>query len=117
MALNEISEQLHIGAEKLREYEANGLLGDTVRLGETSDIPERFIDRICLINFLLRSGMAMDELKSYLHLHDKRPESRAEQIRMLRKQRCILLEEIHDKQRILDELDYMIREIKTDKQH
>lgn len=57
--------------------------------------------------------MTVDELKRYLHMFDSKTESRDEQIRPLRKQRCKLLEDIHYKQQILDEPDYMIRETKN----
>lgn len=117
VAINEISKQLQISADKLREYEANGLLGSTMYTEESSGHSEQFIQRICLIDFLLRSGMTTDRLKSYLRLLDKKTESRDEQIRILRKQRCCLLEEIHYKQQILDELDYMIREVMSGGSH
>ena len=113
MAINEISKRLQISADKLREYEVNGFLENITRTEELPEHSEQFIRRICLINFLLKSGMDPNSLKSYLHMLDGKTESREEQVRILRKQRCKLLEEIHDKQQILDELDYMIRETKN----
>lgn len=113
MALNEASEQFQISANKLREYEANGLLGDTTRTEELSDHSEQFIRRVCLISFLLKSGVERDSLKNYLRMLNGKTESRKEQLRMLRKQRCKLLNEIHDKQQILDKPDYLIRETKN----
>ncbi len=107
MTLNEA-----ISADKLKEYEENGLLRHTINPEESFDHSEEFIRRIYLIDFLLKSGMDQDNLKTYLHLLDGKTESRDEQILILRKHRCKLLEEIHDKQQILDKLDYMIRETK-----
>ncbi len=112
MTLNEASERFHIGAETLKEYKTNGLLGHTVSEGEPLEFNEADIRRIGLIGFLQKSGMDRDSLKGYLRLLDGKTESRDEQIRILRKQRCKLLEEIHYKQQILDELDYMILETK-----
>lgn len=57
----------------------------------------------------------MEALKRYLRLLDDKTGSKEEQIRILRKQRYRLLDEIHNKQQILDELDYMIMEIKKTK--
>ena len=57
----------------------------------------------------------MEALKRYLRLLDDKTVSKEEQIRILRKQRYRLLDEIHNKQQILDELDYMIMEIKKTK--
>ena len=56
-----------------------------------------------------------EALKRYLRLLDDKTGSKEEQIRILRKQRYRLLDEIHNKQQILDELDYMIMEIKKTK--
>lgn len=41
--------------------------------------------------------------------------TREEQIKILRKSRGQLLDEIHGKQQLLDQLDYMIYEIKKEK--
>lgn len=40
--------------------------------------------------------------------------TKEDQIRILRKNRFQLLDEIHSKQQLLDQLDYMIHEIKKD---
>lgn len=40
--------------------------------------------------------------------------TKEDQIRILRKSRLQLLDEIHSKQQLLDRLDYMIHEIKKD---
>ncbi|NBH85113.1 hypothetical protein D7X88_17350 [bacterium C-53] len=40
--------------------------------------------------------------------------TKEDQIRILRKSRLQLLNEIHSKQQLLDQLDYMIHEIKKD---
>lgn len=111
MTLNAALEGLHIDTDKLREYEANGLLG---RLRFSEGQSEQFIRRICLINFLLKTGMDTDGLKKYFHLLDEMPDSRDEQLRILRRHRYKLLDVIHDKQQLLDELDDMIRETKND---
>ena len=40
--------------------------------------------------------------------------TKEDQIRILRKSRAQLLDEIHGKQQLLDQLDYMLHEIKKD---
>ena len=44
----------------------------------------------------------------------KSGKTKDDQIRILRKKRLQLLDEIHSKQQLLDQLDYMIHEIKKD---
>lgn len=53
--------------------------------------------------------MTLDEITELVKAHGK---TKDEQIRILRKSRSQLLDEIHSKQQLLDQLDYMIHEIK-----
>ena len=60
-----------------------------------------------LVGLLKSSGMTDDEVKSFL----RRCESNcccAEKVRILRKTRTSLLDTIHEKQTLLDKLDYLI---------
>lgn len=115
MTLDEASRQFHISMEKLKIYEENKLLEHQTLADGTFDYTETELRRIGLIHSLLKSGMDMEVLKKYLRLLDDKTGSKEEQVRILRKQRCRLLEDIHDKQQALDELDYMIIETKNHK--
>jgi uncharacterized protein YdcH (DUF465 family) len=55
--------------------------------------------------------MILEEITKLVKENGKTKE---EQIRILRKSRLQLLDEIHSKQQLLDQLDYMIHEIKKD---
>ena len=60
-----------------------------------------------LVELLKSSGMTDDEVKSFL----RRCESNcccAEKVRILRKTRSSLLDTIHEKQTLLDKLDFLI---------
>lgn len=113
MTLNEASKRFHISMEKLKNYEENGLLEHQTLAEGTFDYTETEFRRIGLIHSLIKSGMDMDVLKKYLRLLNDKTANKEEQIRILRKQRYQLLDDIHDKQQALDELDYMIRETKN----
>lgn len=113
MTLNEASKRFHISIEKLKNYEENGLLEHQTLAEGTFDYTETELRRIGLIHSLIKSGMDMDVLKKYLRLLNDKTANKEEQIRILRKQRYQLLDDIHDKQQALDELDYMIRETKN----
>lgn len=112
MTLNEAGRRYHISIEKLKGYEENGLLEHQTLADNTFDYTEEQLRRIGLIHSLQQSGMDMSVIKKYLHLLENKDGSKEEQIRLLRKQRYQLLDEIHVKQQALDELDYMIRETK-----
>lgn len=113
MTLNEASKRFHISMEKLKTYEESGLLEYQTLADGTFDYTETELRRIGLIHSLLKSGMDMEALKKYLHLLDDKVGNKEERIRILRMQRYRLLDEIHDKQQTLDELDYMIMKIKA----
>lgn len=115
MTLNEASRRFHISMEKLKCYEDNNLLEHQTLTDGTFDYTEEELRRVGLIHSLLKSGMDIDAIKKYLRLLNDKTESKEEQIKILRKQRYRLLDDIHDKQQALDELDYIIRETKNDK--
>ena len=58
---------------------------------------------------LRRPEMTLGEIEKLLNEKGKTKE---EQIRIIRKERGCLLEEIHRKQQLLDRLDYMLYEMK-----
>lgn len=115
MTINEASRRFHISMEKLKTYEESGLLEHQTLADGTYDYTETELRRVGLIHSLLKSGMSIDVLKKYLRMLDDKTGSKEEQIRILRKQRYQLLDDIHDKQQTLDELDYMIQEVKKAK--
>ena len=110
MTLTAASGRFHISMEKLKTYEESGLLEHQTLANGSFDYTETELRRAGLIHALLKAGMDMDVLKKYLRLLNDKTGSKEEQIRILRKQRYQLLDDIHDKQQILDELDYMIQE-------
>ena len=61
--------------------------------------------------FLEKAGMDMDSLKELSALQGQKNTS-VSQIRILRKFRYELLDDIHKKQQYLDTIDYLIHELK-----
>lgn len=112
MTIQEASSKFHIKMESLQFYLENGLLEQS----RTEDgIPE-FIeeDLQCAVQFrfLLDAGMDIATLKQLVQLMKTKADTVSEQVRILRKCRYQLLEEIHGKQQCLDQLDYYIHEIR-----
>lgn len=62
-------------------------------------------------HFLEKAGMDMDSLKELSALQGRKNTS-VSQIRILRKFRYELLDDIHKKQQYLDTIDYLIHELK-----
>ena len=112
MTAEEVSRNYHISVEKIKYYEKNGLLEHTVLPDGEIEYTEQQIRCAGLIHSLINSGLAMEKIKDFMKLFYKDGSDRKEQIQILRKQRVLLLDEIHKKQQSLDELDYMIDELK-----
>jgi len=64
---------------------------------------------ICTFCYIRRQGMTLGEIEKL----QKDEKTKEEQIRIIRKERGRLLEEIHGKQQLLDRLDYMLHEMKS----
>lgn len=112
MTLREASRYFHIDIETLYLYEQNGLLkGKKGKEGE-GDYSLSELQRSVQLGSFLKMGMTMDTLQYYVGLTESKVNTFKEQIRLLRSCRYQLLEEIHDKQKALDQLDYLIHEIK-----
>ncbi len=114
MTLNEVSEKFRIDIEKLKFYEDNRLLEFNSSTNGIPDYTENELRRIGIIHSLQKAGADIPLIRQYLTLTNDSADQKEEKIRILRKQRCKLLEEIHSKQQSLDELDYMISEIRKE---
>ena len=112
MTIQEAGRKFHMKPETLQLFLENGLLAGTKTADGTLDYPEEEIKHAIHFRFLLRSGMDMETLKRLAHLMESRMDTTAEQVKLLRKCRYQLLEEIHGKQQDLDQLDYIIHEMK-----
>lgn len=111
MTLIEASRRFHISMEKLKYYEKNGLLESSISSDGKKEYTETELRHVGEIYSLLKAGLDIDVLKKYLKMPDNE-KSKEERVRILRKQRYKLLDEIHNKQQLLDELDYMIENLK-----
>lgn len=111
MTTEEASRKYHISVDKIRYYEENGLLQHNLSDGKI-DYTEEQIHCAGMIHLLLETGMDMEKIKAFMKLLYENEKDKSGQIQILRKQRFLLLDEIHKKQQSLDELDYMIGKLK-----
>lgn len=111
LTLQDASKMFDIPVDILQQYEKSGLLQSTEQNKKTGSYEEDDFKQLGLVRFLLDAGFTQKETRRYLDLM-KNNGTDEEQIRMLRKQRCELLEGIHEKQQMLDQIDYMIWEKK-----
>lgn len=114
MTLLEASQRYNISIDKLRYYARNGLLSASPLPDGSADYAPGELRRAGLIHSLLQAGMDAADVRKYLLLLEQPACNQTERISTLQKERNRLLCEIHDKQRSLDEIDYMICETKQE---
>lgn len=111
MTREEAAGRLGVEAERLRQYEETGLLDSLPRREGAVDYREEDAHLLCLIHTLLETGMETAALRRYLELAASGADTAEEQVRILKQQRFRLLEDIHARQKTLDCLDYIIRQV------
>ena len=105
MTLSEASKLYSIEIDKLLLYEDRKLIsGKITEMGER-DYDEEEIKKTALIGLLLETGCTYEEVRMYLT--DKTAERR---IGLLKRRRFQVLDQLHDKQKLLQNLDYLIYE-------
>ncbi len=105
MTIQELGERCCIPVEKLKLYESCGLLPE--KRGGEKEYTDEDLERLGLVCTLTKAGFTCGEIKQYIS-YPKGKEGKEQQILMLKRQRGKLLETLHQKQQILDKIDYMI---------
>lgn len=109
MTLEMAEKKFGISMTVLEEYVSYGFLKATEK-EECKEYRDQDFEQLGLIENLMRFGLSIKEIKKYISLDN---EARSEeQIQMLRRRRKSLLDEIHETQQILDNLDFMVWEKK-----
>ena len=112
MNTKEACEHFHIKAEMLQIYESSGLLKGRKNSNDDIDYDEADLQYALQFGFLIKTGIDFDTLKYFVSLTNMKNNTCMEQIKILRRCRYKLLEIIHEKQQLLDQLDYMIYKLK-----
>lgn len=112
MTLPEAARRFGIDRKKLLHYEKNGLFDCHRKADGSIDYCDETLAYVSLIDLLLKAGLDMETLKTYLNGLGDDGISNEAQIKILIKQRYALLDDIHEKEKILNRLDYVIHKSK-----
>lgn len=107
--IEELGRQVSIGIEDLKKYEELGLLESENLSPEKQKAELQVIE---LIDSLAKLGVGTDELKRLRDLMNLGAWTKDDQLRLLRKCRFRMLDDIHIKQQSLDRMDYIIHTMK-----
>ena len=98
--------------QKVPPGAGTGLLQGAQAPDGTRRYGEEALQRAVSFRFLQQAGMELGTLKHFARLAEQGSDTVGERLRLLRRCRCCLLEEIHQKQQALDQVDYLIRELR-----
>ncbi len=112
MTLQEASSRYHVDLKSLQFYEQGGLLQGRLTEDGVLDYREKELQRAFEFHCLVDAGMDLCAFRRFVALQRQGPATAPEQIQLLRRCRCQLLEEIHKMQQTLDQLDFFIHQIK-----
>lgn len=76
-----------------------------------NEYDDRELEMITMVMTLNKFGFGAQEIGDYFCLAQRGQETKKERIRMLTRQRRCILDEIHQKEKILGELDYLRHEL------
>lgn len=108
MTRTEVSRDFCISESLLSSYEASGLIQCSHDADGKAVYQEPEVKLVGLMKSLLDTGMEQGTLQQYLSLRNTESDTRPEQIRLLRRHRAKLLDNLHGCQAALDHVDYII---------
>ncbi|MFQ9922992.1 MAG: MerR family transcriptional regulator [Beduini sp.] len=105
MKISEVSKNFGISISTLRYYERSGLFDHVQRINGRREYSDEDIHRLSLIMTLKNAGFTLSAISNYLDLPIC---SRQEKVKILEKERSRLLKNIHDGQKNINSIDYLI---------
>lgn len=115
MTQQEASEHYNIPVSILQEYESWGLCGAVKRVMGVWQYDDEDLQRLSTIMTLHDIGFTTEEVETYMRLLLEQPDSDAKRLRMMEERRKETLDEIHFRERQIQRLDYLRREIQKNK--
>lgn len=111
MKIREVSDHYNVSLSTLRDYEKIGFFDDVERVNGVREYCDRDIERLSLILSLKKIGLIDSEILDYIHLEALGDQTKRERVNLLKTHRQQLLDQVHQKQKSIDQIDCMIYEI------
>ena len=114
MTIEEVSEHYNIPMEVLRMYERWNLSSEVKKVIEAWKYADTDLERLGLIMSLHNIGFSNEEIEKYMCLELKGDEAKRERIELIKKKRTELLDDIHENEKRVRELDFMKYELEKE---
>lgn len=112
MTIDEVSKRYNIPLEILKQYEAWGLCHTVKQVMAVWQYDDSDLERLSLMMTLHDSGFSNAEIDVYMTMLLQGTLGETQRLQLLEKRRGSLLEEIHFKERQLENLDYLRHELR-----
>lgn len=110
MSIEEISEVYNIPLKQLHLLEENGFFDKQPMVEGSRIFQGEQLSLICILLKLHKLGMSIEEMKCYVKEEQEGHES-CVRCHLLKKQRSFLLEQLHEVQKNIDCLDYLLYDL------
>ncbi len=108
MKISEVSEKYNIPADTLRYYEKFGLIDNVSKISGVRNYSEEDCSRIEFIICMKHAGLSLEDIKTFINLNKEGDKTIPARLKILEHQKKILEDEIKNKEKTLDYLNYKI---------
>lgn len=108
MKISEVSKKYNIPADTLRYYEKLGLIDNVFKESGVRNYSEVDCLRIEFIICMKHAGLSLEDIKKFIDLNKEGDKTIPERLEILKHQKKVLTDEIKNKEKTLDYLNYKI---------
>lgn len=108
MKISEVSEKYNIPVDTLRYYEKFGLIDNVSKISGVRNYSEEDCSRIEFIICMKHAGLSLEDIKTFINLNKEGDKTIPARLEILENQKKILADEIKNKEKTLDYLNYKI---------
>lgn len=108
MKISEVSKLVNIPSATLRYYEQIGLLDNIKKEHGIRNYQQQDIEKINFIICMKKAGFPLDSIVQFVNLAKDKKQGEKRRLKMLLKQKDILLQEMKEKEETLNFLNYKI---------
>ncbi len=108
MKISEVSKKYNLPADTLRYYEKLGLIDNVSKESGVRNYSEEDFSRIEFIICMKHAGLSLEDIKRFIDLNKEGDKTIPERLEILERQKKVLTDEIKNKEKTLDYLNYKI---------
>jgi MerR family transcriptional regulator, aldehyde-responsive regulator len=108
MSIGEVSKKYNLTIDTLRYYEKIGLLEKIKKVSGKREYQSSDLERLYFIICMKNAGLSLEEIQKFIEYYKSGDETYDKRLKILAEQKKLLTEEIEEKNKTLDYLNYKI---------